>query len=341
MTTTADQAPRSCYSTLDNEHDQIRLLSFFNHHSSNICLRLETFDISGSHTCPLYDALSYVWGQADTSTDRHILLNNEPFVVRSNLYQALLALQRCSREGAVQYLWVDALCIDQCNVLERNHQVQMMGRIYSQAFQVRVWLGNELESALRILGSEPKLHMSSFSSFAQASYWKRLWAVQEFELAQKVTFMAGFVTVDLDKLIYKCEQFKSDPRVGSAFGAGLLTTKYLEDHIAGRLLFRREASGRVHLRVLLLKYNRLVCEDPRDSVYGLLGLVPLKQRLTIPVDYTLSARRLCELLRARMRIKRWMLNRSLVAAAYAESGEEWPDDDSGNEHFDPRLPGCN
>jgi hypothetical protein len=37
-------------------------------------------------------------------------------------------------------LWIDALCIDQRNTAERNHQVQQMGRIYSGATTVPIWL---------------------------------------------------------------------------------------------------------------------------------------------------------------------------------------------------------
>lgn len=38
-------------------------------------------------------------------------------------------------------LWVDTLCIDQNDVIEKNHQLPLMGEIYSKASQVIVWLG--------------------------------------------------------------------------------------------------------------------------------------------------------------------------------------------------------
>lgn len=40
-------------------------------------------------------------------------------------------------------MWIDAVCIDQTNLLERNHQVGMMGDVYRNAMQVRAWLGLE------------------------------------------------------------------------------------------------------------------------------------------------------------------------------------------------------
>lgn len=38
-------------------------------------------------------------------------------------------------------MWVDAICINQQNIPERNHQVQMMDKIYERAVEVLVWLG--------------------------------------------------------------------------------------------------------------------------------------------------------------------------------------------------------
>jgi hypothetical protein len=84
-----------------------------------------------------YEALSYEWGDPnDPGYD--ILLEGQPFTVRRNLWHAL----RCLRtEFGARILWVDAICINQENVSERNHQVGMMGNIYSFATSVRVWLG--------------------------------------------------------------------------------------------------------------------------------------------------------------------------------------------------------
>lgn len=86
-----------------------------------------------------YEALSYEWGDPD-SPKHEILLDGQPFIIRRNLWQAL----RCLRtEISARTLWVDAICINQEDVSERNHQVGMMGSIYSFASSVRVWLGEK------------------------------------------------------------------------------------------------------------------------------------------------------------------------------------------------------
>jgi hypothetical protein len=38
--------------------------------------------------------------------------------------------------------WIDNLCIDQDNPLEKNHQVHLMRDIYQKANSILVWLGD-------------------------------------------------------------------------------------------------------------------------------------------------------------------------------------------------------
>lgn len=99
-----------------------------------------------------YVALSYMWGK-DEATET-ITLNGLPFWIRKNLWDFLhqrrkdqrALADRSTQDGAEpvaepQYLWIDALCIDQKTTLERNHQVGLMSRIYSSAAYVISWLG--------------------------------------------------------------------------------------------------------------------------------------------------------------------------------------------------------
>ncbi|KAF8849427.1 HET-domain-containing protein, partial [Acephala macrosclerotiorum] len=86
-----------------------------------------------------YEALSYEWGSSQDTT-HSILLNDQSFLIRHNLWQALRALRSETEE---RVLWVDAICINQEDVLERNHQVEMMGDIYRLANEVLIWLGDD------------------------------------------------------------------------------------------------------------------------------------------------------------------------------------------------------
>jgi hypothetical protein len=62
-----------------------------------------------------------------------------PFRVHANLYNAL---RRIRHEYVNIWIWVDALCIDQKNESEKSHQIPKMPDIYSNAWNVVVWLGD-------------------------------------------------------------------------------------------------------------------------------------------------------------------------------------------------------
>jgi hypothetical protein len=84
-----------------------------------------------------YEALSYEWGDA-SNADTDILINGKEVQIRQNLRIALWHLRPKNRKRC---LWIDAMCIDQSNVLERNHQVELMGKIYSESKSTIAWLG--------------------------------------------------------------------------------------------------------------------------------------------------------------------------------------------------------
>jgi hypothetical protein len=78
-----------------------------------------------------YSALSYGWGTAPASET--ISINNQPFLVRSNLFDFLKQIREADPDVA---LWIDAICINQNDVVERSEQVQNMDLIYVYAARV-------------------------------------------------------------------------------------------------------------------------------------------------------------------------------------------------------------
>ena len=83
-----------------------------------------------------YTALSYSWG--DPTTTELIFVNNQSIQVTQNLLAALASLRN---EESDVFLWVDAICINQHDLVERTAQVQLMRQIYKTAQRVVVWLG--------------------------------------------------------------------------------------------------------------------------------------------------------------------------------------------------------
>lgn len=122
----------------------------------------------GLHSFQRYSALSYVWG--DQSIPYKIFLDGKPFFVGHNLYMALGRLRRrigvldlsrisqpdpaCEDLEAITHhmlpegpvLWIDAICINQANMAEREAQVKLMARIYKQADHIHADLGYPGES---------------------------------------------------------------------------------------------------------------------------------------------------------------------------------------------------
>lgn len=102
--------------------------------------------------CAPYAALSYTWQVYEPECPKPVTISqtndDSPFIIcdganvsiSSNLHKALLVL--CERLTEA-YLWVDALCINQADISERNAQVAMMADIYSSANSVISWLGEE------------------------------------------------------------------------------------------------------------------------------------------------------------------------------------------------------
>jgi hypothetical protein len=84
---------------------------------------------------PQYEALSYMWGPKE---HKKIEINGTVVEVRQNLGDALLELRL---EKDTRTLWIDAVCINQDDVSERNHQVAQMGTIYKRSVRCVAWLG--------------------------------------------------------------------------------------------------------------------------------------------------------------------------------------------------------
>jgi len=81
---------------------------------------------------PVYEALSYVWGNAPAEEEA------QGYRITPQLAVALRYLRK---EDSSRILWIDQLCIRQSDVVERNTQVGMMGEIYTKATSVCIWLG--------------------------------------------------------------------------------------------------------------------------------------------------------------------------------------------------------
>jgi hypothetical protein len=134
------------YLTLPQHH--IRLLSLQNtleaiditDGSAPLQCELAVFSLD---SVPSYIALSYSWGDRNTTYPLSCL--RQELQIQENLHAVLTRLQAV---GFQDWLWIDAVCINQQSEEEKNQQIPLMRFIFSQAHMVRGWLGEALKDSL-------------------------------------------------------------------------------------------------------------------------------------------------------------------------------------------------
>lgn len=147
------------YTPLDPSSRQIRLLhvvcSGFDNDFAPVICSLTTASLDDPSL--KYIALSYVWGLDMSQTS--LCVNGTEFKPTANLFDFLARYRKISYivpewELADFPLWIDAVCINQEDIPERNSQVQMMGSIYRSATRTISWLGpddDDSETAIMTL----------------------------------------------------------------------------------------------------------------------------------------------------------------------------------------------
>lgn len=106
-----------------------------------------TLRVSQLKDCPNFTALSYVWGKGGTTS---IYCNGCGIAITPNCQEALLSLR--SMYGGIS-IWVDAICINQEDDIEKDRQIPIMGQIYTWASVVYIWLGPENDKCTRAIES--------------------------------------------------------------------------------------------------------------------------------------------------------------------------------------------
>jgi hypothetical protein len=126
------------YKTLQH-HDELRILVILpGEFSQDIYCELKHVPMSQN---PKYEALSYAWGGSSKSCQ--VYCDGSRVRITENLFSALRRLRFKDNNRCI---WVDAICINQDDIPERNNQVSLMHRIYSEAVRAIVWLVEDKDS---------------------------------------------------------------------------------------------------------------------------------------------------------------------------------------------------
>jgi hypothetical protein len=239
-----------------------------------------------------YTALSYVWGTS-SATGTLILDQVHEVKVTATLAAALRDMRDAKRPRRV---WADALCINQQDLPERNHQVSLMGNIYRTAHNTIIHLGPVTEATALILQNTPRAAAGIYPAFddttgqlirsaatedlLQRPWFRRVWIFQELVLSRDPWVQCGSLRArwtDLVNLLI--------PGVGYG-GYGVQPPFKI-------LSTMQDARGGVNAgtMVMLLKARRgLGATDPKDFVYAQLGVAGDADALMreVPIDYSLS-----------------------------------------------------
>lgn len=188
--------------------------------------RDQSSDVQASkldHDVVEYEALSWCWGQGPK--DHAIKIQEGGSHYRLDVTKELiLALKYLRYPNEKRILWIDAICINQVNHEERNHQVQMMSRIYSGAKQVCVWLGEDTDDSTTAISfireimeldnfdaaSASKEAVSKWHSLLilmQRPWFSRRWVVQEIALARSATIYCGIDNISWTSFAVAVELF--------------------------------------------------------------------------------------------------------------------------------------
>lgn len=313
---------RLTHSRVDIQEHYIRLLRLQpGINDETIECSLDTVKLSSK---PLYEALSYEWGDAEKNTLK-IKLNNNFVFVRDNLWWALYYLRQANK---VRTLWIDALCINQENTLERNYQVARMKDIYSNAVKVVAWIGREPEDeeffgtaiaflhelntgsvddfpyALAILRGRKKcrkftahkIKWDALGKLCCRSYWSRLWIIQEVVLASDLLVQCGKMIFSWQLFSKACSHFRN-PLYRSARQHIFTIIKSAPFMLDGRRSERRKSlciqDQAAPLAELLIQFYHSSCRDLRDKIFGLRSLSQTCCSNYIQVDYSIGLTQLC------------------------------------------------
>ena len=303
------------YTPLNPERKEIRLLTFEDDTDAGIPDETKPLRCSVNVVSPFdtpkvsYNAVSYCWGE-EPPLER-IILNGKEAMVPASAIRALRTVCHPVHGRQNLAVWIDAVCIDQTNDEEKNHQVAMMGDVYANGSETLVWLGEEdsttessyqaVNAVLRSLSDSEvtdETYLLSASVWIDALKWfdstwfRRLWPVQEVVRATRATCWRGRFSINWGVLgaLYQLAP-KSGNLPGSRDTSSYLRFNLLQANMVAQI----KSWDRVQLDGLLLYCVDLKTSNPRDKVYAVLGLLDLAEWPSdlvelIKPDYTLPVK---------------------------------------------------
>ncbi|KAE9379904.1 HET-domain-containing protein [Stipitochalara longipes BDJ] len=272
---------------------------------------------------PKFVALSYAWG--DPTDTRPITLNSQTYNITVNLFQGLRRLRHMVSEFDHNpesfiterlenfYIWADAICINQGDEHEKAYQIVRMRNVYTSAYRVCAWIGENAhyENTIihRVIGMTHSLYSDTevwepyfnelferscvdlkrcaegILKLTARSWFSRVWVIQEVALAVKwPVILAGGAWTHMNAL-FILARIVNDCRSGFV-GCGRIARKWgtiaplfclvgirLEKNDDEASNMDASALGSRLDKILAFSHGYFKATLPHDYIYGLLGLV--------------------------------------------------------------------
>jgi hypothetical protein len=239
------------------------------------------------------------------------------FPVGGELYAALKQLRTFHKNKRFK-IWIDAVCINQNDLSERNEHIKIMDKIYKRARVVRVWLGEEfgkeaealhtlgeIDAILDDLDEKPELennrvamqqafdnhekasaiNWEALGSILSRSWFQRVWVLQEMVNARTATIHIGEFNLAWKyfmRIMRELRVYSLDAGLDDDTGAsGLSTMTWLWR------LFHTLPAGSVTVLEALGETKVFKSTQPVDKIYGLLSLFP-EALEDVQVNYSVS-----------------------------------------------------
>lgn len=262
-----------------------------------------TLVVTSLDSAPEYETISYCWG--DESIKQKIFCDDCTIDVTVSLYTALDRLRFSDRPRT---LWADAVCIDQVhNSAEKGSQILLMTNIYSLAQRVLVWLGDDTaglagietvisrglellpeetldpeEMQKRIKGlpmyRESNITWDPFIRLVSKSWFQRKWVVQEVALSRNAVLICGPIQLrwnDVSSLALRIMSYDLSATLPDTDYD--INTQPWQFYNISMILAATIYRPQITLLDAIKATKKFFCKDPRDHIYGLLGLIANKQ----------------------------------------------------------------
>ncbi|KAF2261447.1 hypothetical protein CC78DRAFT_619404 [Lojkania enalia] len=268
-------------------------------------------------SAPKFNALSYTWGNPmvpfsslyvedneDSVRKYSVEVDGRKLLVTKNLLDALYEIRRMEAKG--EFLWVDGICINQDDIIERGFQVAIMGEIFKTCTNVIVWFGPTDEffhnafkfmdaiskippqsyqnishppwrsraKVLLDLGAETTPHYThwiAFAAFLCRPWFSRTWVVQEMALPLNVTLLCGSLTFPWSHLAHTLDFLRRTDWYKHISTLQDIADTFHQELLAGKEMFHRmlenASDDDIYSRALWLYWVRTDIHSGRPVDY--------------------------------------------------------------------------